>query len=345
MIAINPATGRNRVSFETLPNEILINIFSRFHGHVAELRKLRLTCRTFDLVLGHHRLIILRNLLSGRSTTELLILGNPYRSMGVSIRWLGHAERMNAIIDDTLFHLERLAAFEDERYIFMPGTTNRDPCHARRILRTVLLAAYIISIQGDHQAKISFIMQRAPTLLITLAAHMNGLVAFLLHNGYVFIEGLDTEMKWSDDTGSPFPVAFLGMHRVLLEGTRIFGPWLLLRLLSAKRKFSNCEQFVKCMFDLYEAKEPGRHRLYGNMIIVPSDVCEALSYRIRRSLSNPLAWRDPLGITFLGSINLARWSGAIPNEHKWKKLMERCYLMQKLKGNIVADALNKAWQG
>jgi hypothetical protein len=262
----------------------------------------------------------MQNLVRGRPETELFLLAN----LGLAnvkwspFSWLAAGDRMNDTIQSTLFHLERVGALQDERHIFREGTTKPELGPAWYLLKTILIATQIISMQGDHQARFDFIAQTSPDLLNSYARQMEGIIEFLLCNPYIFIQDLDADMSGTDFIDVPFPDHVGDIAIVLLEGALTFGPWLLLRLLGTKHKFTNYKQFVRWLFRLYDAKEPGRHELCGYMISVPDEATELLTFQHEHKWMHE---RDTFGLRHIGDMDLTKWTKALTDKNAWADML------------------------
>ncbi len=129
-----------------------------------------------------HGHVVVKNILECTSRTEKIILYNLAKTNVEWSRfaWLEAGHKMDDIIERTLFHLERAGALRAEKTIFKCGTTNLDPCHARRVLRTSLLATQTISMQGGWRARSDCLWKIPLGPLHSFASHVEGVISFLI---------------------------------------------------------------------------------------------------------------------------------------------------------------------
>lgn len=221
-----------------------------------------LTCRHFHSLLTGHGHIIVQAVAFHATQTEKIILFNLAKTgtKWSPFAWLESGHHMNTTIDRVLFHLERAGALKDENHLFRAGTTNQDPAHARRVLRSTLLALQMISMQGQWDDRADYVLKKPPDLLNSLARHVDSLVKFLVCNAYLYIHGLDADMSGTQDLhrhpvlNGLYP-AFFG---ILLGEVLALGPSVLLQLLERKQKFPKARDFLIWLWYLSKDKDPWR---------------------------------------------------------------------------------------
>lgn len=227
---------------------------------------------------------------------------------------------MNATIDRILFHLERAGAFRDEGHIFRAGTTDEEPSHARRLLRTILLGVQMISMQGQWEARSDYVMKKPPDLLNSMVRHLEWLVKFVVCNAYCFIEDIDAAMGGTEDRhhcpgliGLQYALAGILRGEVLVHG-----PSLLLQLLEMKPKFRCPIKFLEWLWHIGRDKDPWRLERGYYLSFILDD----LFYWV--SIEHKARWRgqqDTFGIKFPRHVNLTRWLQRVPDEEAWFDLM------------------------
>lgn len=279
-----------------------------------------LTCRHFYSLLTIHGLIIVRAVVSSTERSERIILGNLAKTTTKwsPFAWLDSGHRMNATIDRLLFHLERAGALQDENHIFREGTTDQDPSHARRIVRTILIALQTITMQGTWEQRCDYVMKKPPDLINSFASHVKALVRFLICNAYLYIQDLDADMNGTAGYDLPFSAGlYEDFCNILREATLFMGPSLLLRLVEMKPKFGNAEQFLRWLWNLYYQRE----RRYGwipDMEFHLEDLSDWID------LEHEDRWcgaHNIFGIKYAGDMDLTKWTKVIPNEEAWEILM------------------------
>ena len=261
-------------------------------------------------------------MISGSSLPEKIMLFNLAKTTTnwSPFGWLESGQRRNGTIDRVLFHLERAGAFQDENHIFRRGTTHyQNPSHARRVLRTILLAVETISMQGDWQAMSDYVMKKNPDLLNSFACHLEGLIRYVVYNAYMYIRDLDARMNGTNDLDPPFGEGIfwefvLYLHERVLK----VGPSLLLELFEMKPKFANYNEFWRWLVDPWLGKrnlpDPG----VGTLGLFLEDV----SYEVE--LEHDTRWlgqHNTFGIKHCGDLDLTKWSKAVPDEKTWAGLM------------------------
>jgi len=227
---------------------------------------------------------------------------------------------MNTTIDRVLFHLERAGIFEDEDHIFKAGTTNEEPSHARRVLRSILLAAQMITMQGRWDQRADYIVGKPPDLVHSLADHLKSLVKFFVCSGYLYIRDLDANMSGTPDAHQ-YPILnglYSSLVTQVLEEVMASGPSFLLQLLERKKSFRTVTDLMGWIYRLYKGKEPPRQDKYYHILLHVYRVDYwTHGEHLRR-------WRgrdDDLGIKNSGDLDLTKWAKAIPDEETWAALM------------------------
>ena len=284
-----------------------------------------LTCRRFHSLLMRHGHTIVNAIASCTSQTERIILFNLAKTTTKwsPFAWLATGQRMNATIDRVLFHLERAGAFRDDEHIFRARTTDEEPSHARRLLRTILIGLQMISMQGQWEARSDYVMKKPPDLLNSMVRHVESLVEFLVCNAYLYIEDMDAQMGGTEDAhycphllGLQF--AFVGiLHGEVLA----HGPSLLLQLLEMKPKFRRPTEFLKWLWHISKDKDPWRseREYYLKFILDDMFYWVCIEHRAR--------WhgqQNTFGIKYPGDVNLRRWLRSVPDEEAWVDLMYEC---------------------
>lgn len=310
-----------RPTFESLPNEIIISIFGHLSG--TDFLNVMRTCRHFRSLLNKHDHLILRAGLRYTTLHERFILCNLGKAkMNWSpFVWLATGQLMNENIDRLLFHLECAGALRDERHIFRACSTDQDPGHARRVLRTILLAIETICMRTDWKARRLYVEKESPDLLHSFASHLRPVIEFIVSNAYLYIDDVDVPMNRNEvDQTFPYYVTAQLVH--IMHGiTLTWGPVFLLQLLETKPKFATWTDFHRCLCSLRARRETYPAHLRGmHGVWMENEIME----RIR--LSHDIRWRgkfDEFGIKDLGRIDFTKWIKAVPNDKRW------CHLMQK----------------
>ncbi|KAF7505719.1 hypothetical protein GJ744_000485 [Endocarpon pusillum] len=313
------STGSN---LESLPNELLINIFSHLSGQVIDFQCLMLTCHRFHSLLTRHSHAIVNAVASRTFPTEKIILFNLAQTSTKwsPFAWLATGQRMNATIDRILFHLERVGAFRDEDHIFRAGTTDEEPSHARRLLRTILLGVQMISMQGQWEARSDYVMKSPPDLLNSMVRQLEWLVKFLICNAYLYIEGMDAEMGGTEDRHHcPRLLGVQVAFAVILKGEVLAqGPSLLLQLLEMKPKFRRPKEFLEWLWRICRGKEPWRLQREYYLKFILDDLFYWVSIEHR---ARWLGQQNAFGIKYPRHVNLTRWLQRVPDEEAWVDLM------------------------
>lgn len=281
-----------------------------------------LTCHRFHSLLTRHGHTIVNAAASRTFSTERIILFNLAQTTTkwTPFAWLATGQRMNTTIDRILFHLERAGAFRDEDHIFRAGTTDEEPSHARRLLRTILLGLQMISMQGQWEARNDYVMSNPPDLLNSMVRHLEWLIRFVVCNAYLYIEDIDAAMGGTEDRhhcpsllGIQYAFAGLLRGKVLAHG-----PSVLLQLLEMKPKFRRPMEFLDWLLGIGRGKGPWRleREYYLRFTLDDLFYCVSIEHQAR--------WRgqqNTFGIKFPGHVDLTRWLQRVPDEEAWVDLM------------------------
>jgi hypothetical protein len=262
---------------------------------------------------------------SRTSQTENIILFNlaAKRTDWSPFAWLGTGQRMSLTIDQVLLHLKRAGILEDMDHIFGAGTTNGDPSHARRALRTILLATQMIAMQGPWDERADYVERKSPDhldLVNSLALHVEPLVKFFVCNGYLYIHDLDANMSGTQDIHQH--LALNGFYAatvwILVKEVLALGPSLLLLLLERKRRFSTAKDFMIWVYRLRRDPEPRDMNRRHHILLCLSDTFRWMRVEHRKR------WRDlvdDFGIKNPGDLDLTQWAKAFPDEDTWADSM------------------------
>jgi hypothetical protein len=290
-----------------------------------------LTCRQFRSIITKHDHVIVRDVVRRTSKTSKIILWNlsetsKKRSL---FPWLHEGHHLTEVIDRAVRHLEYTGALRDENNIFKAGTTDIEPCHARRAVRTILLATQVLSIQGSWMEIEDYIKNAAPDFMNSFACHVRGIIRFMVCNAYLFIEGLDASMTGMEGVRSlPFSdQIFQQIVHTLFEGVFIFGPSLLFLLLIIRPKFPTVKVFFQYLPFLYRTKEPWSYQPDS----CPLRVHRHLSLHVEMEHRDTLRrCKDEWGIQQVSNLDLTKWAKAVPSDDAWEELMDKWEWVQPM---------------
>lgn len=305
-----------------MPNELLIKIFGDSDADRKYLQSLARTCRHFYELLGRHDHVIVQSVVGHRPKAKKIILDHLAESNfeGLPLSWLFVGDRMSNTIEGILFHLEQVGALQDEKYIFRVGTTKADPFYARQMLRTVLLATQLISMQRSPQARMDFIRTRAPGLLHSFASQLRGVVEFLASKAYLFVRDLDATMTGTDEVDYPLSQPMFVRFRIaLVDATYILGPSLLLGLFRMKHQFATGKLFLKYLHGIILEDQPPLRDARGNATDVLGKLFNPLA---RAHMHTWMHQPDTLGIKHHRGLDLSKWSAAVPDDEAWNQKMD-----------------------
>lgn len=270
--------------------------------------------------MGHGHIVV-QAAISSTSQTEKIILFNLAQTTKEwsPFQWLENGHRLNATIDRLLSCLERAGALQDENHIFRFETTNQEPSHARRVLRTILLAVQTIKMQGQWEERCDYVMKRSPDLLDSFAAHLEAIVRFVVCNAYLYIQDLDADMNGTPYVDPPFPEhLYEAFVQIVHEAILRLGPSLLLRLLEMEPKFPTRREFLRWLWELYRNGRPLQNCVRTRMTFMLEDLtCRVDVQHAARWLGE----HNVFGIKYAGDLDLIKWSKAVPEEQAWVSLM------------------------
>jgi F-box-like len=310
---------------KSLPNEIFIRIFSHADMQAKDLRSICLTSRHFHSVVTTHSLVIVQALFPHASETEKIILFNlaAKRTDWSPLSWLAAGERMNAAIDRVLLHLERAKFLQDEFHIFKEGTTaDEDPEHARRVLRSILLAAQMIAMQGQWHHRVDYVVGTPPDLVTSLARHLEALVGSFVCSGYLFIRDLDALMSGTADIhqNPTMDGLYTSIVMVVVEEVLTSGPSFLLQLLERKQRFPTVKDFTEWIYRLCKNRE-WRQYMYSYHNVVVNQFNGLALWIERRHFARWRGQTDDLGLKHCWKLDLSQWAAAFPDEETWAAAM------------------------